>query len=91
MTTLTKAAQDAATEIDAAEDDAGGAIHYSAKQEIILRHLAPAQAELDRLKREMNEARELIALAPNHCLCLFKSDGKKCYRCKAKSWLERNK
>jgi hypothetical protein len=85
---LTKAAQDAAREIH--RHDCLDNYKAIASTAIILRHLAPVQSELDRLKKEMNEAREFVkTYRKTHtyeCNII-----RPCLYCKIEAWLERNK
>ncbi len=85
MTTLQQAAQDAAKAVMKHALNRGLLLNEFQVQEDITKHLAPVQAELDRLKREMNEAREIITSLNSDLGC-------SCEGCKkAIAWLERNK
>jgi hypothetical protein len=103
MTTLTKAAKDAAKEITKAVADAaeicGVKLNWAKQgsceksfQELLEKHLAPVQAELDRLNKEMGEARQWIQDATQSCGCEDSNGGNLCMTCTdQQDWLERNK
>ncbi len=95
MTTLTKAAQEAAEESKLfIFKETKYALHQTQVdviKEINLLHLAPVQAELDRLKREMNEAREMIQSVQHKYKLFARGCHDDCQRCKFQAWLERNK
>jgi hypothetical protein len=84
MTTLQQAAQELGKELfgpELQDDDVN----------IILKNLAPVQTELDRLKKEMEEAREMLSRLKHDVRLFHEGCYDHCDACKAQSWLERNK